>query len=650
MRSLTSRVKTDAVGTSLPPGINAELPPVKFDDFSGGFFRGAKNVKVPRNAAADTLDTEVTRDNKLRRAPGTTQVEAFAGRTVTQLILHPTLDFTSELLAIAGAELGVKSAGATVWSNVGLPLGAGWFHHALYGDDLLFSNGRDSIFVRHPHDASVTKASVLPLGSTMAVIAGRLFIGGASFDGNFEPMGQFWTGADNFDDVDELNGSGSELLIADTGISDAIVANRVLGLDIMAILCRRSVWIGRVTGDAGRPLDFQLRFASKGCVSEPTAITVHGGVVYLGDEGVEMFDGNYPTNVSEAINAEILPLDYAHIGQYSASYDWFRRWYYLYTPTATYIYDLRFSRWYKRSLIAASGTMFAQQFPGLTYGQAVGTYGSQTLTYADMSPPEAGLADQVFLGFIPGQSYSLDKEDYASTKNFGVDQNSFWKTLVDEAAQKSNKAWTVKATRVEYEGAGILELLINGGVSLGNYNLVQADEPEVVQMKCNQTARALQMELRFHTGEPIVSQFEEDVIPRSSLRKLDARRHNKAAFIADATELALDVGTLSNVGFPGTNDTVEDDINVDDATVNGVYDVIKETDAAVYVDLPGFGEFGGFAVGVDGEPIFDTALTFGPLLTYDPVEDTFVVDDSSSLPAIAVAGVDSSEVTIEIGV
>lgn len=563
------------------------LPPIKYSSFGGGFFRGAKDIAVPKNAAADALDIEITRDDKLRRAPGTTRVESYGSRVPRQLILHPSLDFTSELLTITTtSDLGIKREGATAWYGTSLPITGPKFFYATYGDTLLLSNGRHKIFSREPRATVLTELPDLPLGRTMAVIAGRLFIGGAAISGNFEPMGQFWSGANGPDDIDPLNGAGGELLIADTGYGDAIVANRIIGLDMMAILCRRSIWIGRVTGLPTRPLDFQLRVPGKGCVSEACARTVHGGVMYLGDEGVELFDGNDPIHKSYGIDTEILPLDMENIGLYSAAYDPRRRWYYLFTPFATYIYDLRFDRWYKRSMIAISGSIFATQFPAITWGEAVGTWGDQLLTWADMSPEESGIADMLFTGLVPGEAYTLEKEDYDSVAYFGVEQDSFWVTQTEEAGQQSNTAWTVKAARVEHEGeAGTIELLINDGVSLGQADLPASDEPTVSQMKSNQTSRALVGEIRFKDGQPIISSFEFDPIKRSQLRKTDVRRQVLATFGFVAGEPVMNVDSGAVLGQLGLNDTVQDDINVDDVVPGPAVPVLDEDDSSITVIL-----------------------------------------------------------------
>jgi hypothetical protein len=585
VRSFTSRVRSDAVGVSIDPRKNAQLPPLKYSDFAGGFFRGAKDIAVPKNAAADALDIEITRDDKLRRAPGTTRVESYGSRVPRQLILHPSLDFTSELLTISTtSDLGVKREGATAWYGTNLPIVGPKFFYAMYGDTLLLSNGRHKIFSREPRATVLTELSDLPLGRTMAVIAGRLFIGGAALSGNFEPMGQFWSGADGFDDVDPLNGAGGELLIADTGYGDAIIANRIIGLDMMAILCRRSIWIGRITGLPERPLDFQIRMPGKGCVTETCARTVHGGVMYLGDEGVELFDGNDAVHKSLAIDAEILPLDMEQIDLYSAAYDPRRRWYYLFTPSATYIYDLRFSRWYKRGMVALSGTIFAEQFPAITWGEAVGTWGEQLLTWADMSPEESGIADMLFVGLVPGEAYVVEKEDYESTTYFGAEQDPFWTTLEDDLGQQNNRAFTAKVVRVQSEGEGLVEVLLLNGTSLGTMQVVD-DDDGVFQMKCNQTSRATGLTIRPFSGQPIISEIEVDIVPRSQLRKTDVRQQTLATFGFVAGEPVMNVDSGDVPGQLGLNDTVQDDINVDDAVPGPAVPVLDEDDASVTVIL-----------------------------------------------------------------
>lgn len=582
MRSFTAKPRSDAVGVQVAR--SQPLPPLKYSSFGGGYFNGTRPDQVPNGAAADALDVEVTRNDKLRRAPGTTRVESYGVKTPTQLILHPALDFTSELLAVAGSELGVKRESSTSWYEVNLPLGGRYFS-ALYGDTLLLSNGRHRIFSREPHGTALTELPDLPLGRTMAVIAGRLFIGGAAISGNFEPMGQFWSGADGPSDIDPLNGAGGELLIADTGYGDAIVANRIIGLDVMAILCRRSIWIGRVTGLPTRPLDFQLRVPGKGCVSEACARTVHGGVMYLGDEGLELFDGNDSTHKSFAIDAELLPLDMEQVDLYSAAYDPRRRWYYLFTPSATYIYDLRFERWYKRGMVALGGSIFAEQFPAITWGEAVGTWGEQTLTWADMSPEESGVADMLFLGVVPGEAYVLDKEDYDSTKYFGIDQDPFWDTRVDDLGGPINRAYTAKAVRIEYEGEGLVEILLPNETSLGTMSLDDMGFMSIAQMKCNQTSPRVGITIRPYSGQPIISMVEVDNIPRSQIRQADVRRilYGVFGFTAGNPHIVTDSGDV--VGNLGVSDPVEDDVNVDDTLLGPAFLILEESDDEITIDL-----------------------------------------------------------------
>jgi hypothetical protein len=543
----------------------------------------------------------------------------------------------------------VKRVGATSWHGLNLPTGGRYFS-ALYGDTLLLSNGRHRIFSREPQGTTLTEHPDLPLGRTMAVIAGRLYVGGAAISGNFEPMGQFWSGADSFDDIDPINGSGGELLIADSGYGDAIVANRIIGLDMMAILCRRSVWIGRVSGIPTRPLDFQLRVPGKGCVSEACARTVYGGVMYLSDEGVELFDGNDSTHKSLAIDADILPLDMSQIGLYSATYDPRRQWYYLFTPSATFIYDQKFNRWYKRGMVALSGSIFAEQFPAVTWGEAVGTWGEQTLTWADMSPEESGIADMIFLGVAAGEAYVIEKEDPESTKYFGVDQDPFWDTRVDDLGGPINRAYTAKAVRVEYEGAGLVEILLPNEASLGTFGLDDVGFMDVVQMKCNQTSPRVGITIRPYSGQPIISMVELDYVPRSQIRKKDARRGLFADFQFTAGQPQLNIDVAATEGQLALDDELNGDINVDDVALGPSFPVLGETDAAVTLDIPEAASLVTFSF-IGGDIIMDTSPA-GPassLVTYDPLADETYVDDALSGPSVLELGEDAGSITLDVG-
>lgn len=522
----SSRSSSQAAGVQVKP--EADLLPLKFHDFSLGHYSGAKQTETPPNSARDSLDIWVTRKNNLRRAPGTSLTEAMGAHAVKQIVLQPGLDYTSELVFFAGTEVGVKRDLGTVWTNPGMPIG-NRFATALYGDILLATNGRDRVWYRNPRDATMTKSLLLPNCVTMAVIAGRLFMGGAEIAGNFQPMGVAWTGSENFDDMDILNGSGDEVLITSNApVNNRIVAMRPIGYDILAILCRSSIWIGRITGDPDRPLDFQERVPGSGCVAEATAQVVHGGVIYLSDEGVQLFDGNDAVNIGDGVNSDILPIDMANLDNYHSMYNPLKKWYHLFTPTATFIFDVLRKRWYKRGLIAKSAAMFAAQFHETTWAEMVGTWGAQVKTWSEFSPKEASAVDTYFIGTRVGV-LNLEKEDPASTNYFGVVQNPYWQSYTDEEQLDSNKLYTVKAARAEFLGAGVVEFLIDNNVSLGQMNFPVNAVFDVGQMKTNATGRAVMVKIRIVSGDPEIASFEIDVVARSNRRAADLRQAVVAA-------------------------------------------------------------------------------------------------------------------------
>ena len=526
----TSRNSSQAAGVSVKP---EEKPlPLKFHDFSLGHYSGAKQTETPPNSARDSLDIWVTRKNNLRRAPGTSLTEAMGAHAVKQIVLQPGLDYTSELVFLAGAEVGVKRDVATVWTNPGLPIG-NRFATALYGDILLITNGRNRVWYRNPRDPTFTQSPTIPNCVTMAVIAGRLFFGGSEIAGNFQPMGVSWTGSENFDDMDIENGAGDEVLITSNApVNNRIVAMRPIGYDILAILCRSSIWIGRITGDPDRPLDFQERVPGSGCIAEPTAQIVHGGVIYLSDEGVQLFDGNDAMNIGDGVNSDILPLDMANLDGYHSMYNPLKKWYYLFTPTATFIYDVLRKRWYKRGLIAKSAAMFAVQFHETTWAEMVGSWGAQVKTWSEFSPKEAAAVDTYFIGTRAG-ALNLEKEDSASTNYFGVAQNPYWQSYTDEEQLDSNKLYTAKAARVEFLGAGVVEFLIDNNVSLGQMNFPVNAVFDVGQMKTNATGRAVMVKIRIVSGDPEIASFEIDVLARSNRRAADLRQAVAAVVTPD---------------------------------------------------------------------------------------------------------------------
>lgn len=481
----------------------------KYTDFSGGYFAGDAREDAPPNTTPGGTDVEVDRKDRIVRAPGTSLFEALVGHTPNQMMLHAGLDYRSEILLFEAPNIGFKREGATTWVAAGLPAGdpvEDLFFGATYGDDFIFSNGAGSVY-KHTFGTDTVEAdAAVPLGKNMAVWAGRLWVAGAIIEGNFEVLGIDWSGVNNYNDREALNGAGNELLIQDTGLGDRMIALRPMGFDYMAILNRRSIWIARrVADDVFRPADFIPRVTGKGCVAERTAKTTFGGVLYLSDEGVELFDGNESHHLSEQIDAELVPLDYANIQKYSASFNPQTQRYYLTVPGGpTFVYDILRKRWFKRTQIALDVLPFAKQFHAATWGEMAGTWGATTGTWKSYLPKELDQPAMIFLGTKDDGSYHLEQEDVLSSSYFGRAQSSIWIFPVKE---QDNDLGLISSheMRVSYEQAGLIGIQlrdIEGDLlEVGTSVLPQADKPRVKRIKGSSTGKGVGPAIRLQDSD-----------------------------------------------------------------------------------------------------------------------------------------------------
>lgn len=436
--------------------------PVLFNDFSGGFDSRVLREGVPNNASNDMLDMEVTRKNRLKRGFGTVGVETLAGHTASQFALHAALRGSAELVLFDPPFLGIKRVGDTVWTDYGIADSGQDFVWSVYGDDLIFTNGLDTVWGRHPQDAPF-RIPGAPIASTYASFASRVYAGGAIIDGSYEPMGMQWSDARG--DVkfwDILQGGGAELLIDETVPDDRIVANRTMGLGMMAILCRHSVWAATLTGDPFRPADFQPRVVGAGCVNEKTARATPIGCIYLSEDGLRVFDGNQSRILSDRINGELVPLDLANLPQYSAFYDPLTNRYKLLTPSGTWIYDIGVDRFYHSSLIASAGTIFADQLDGTTWAALNGTWAdlqALQLRWRDLDTREQEFANTYYIATPPGLDTLLHKEDAASTTMFGAPIVPHWESKLVRGSEM-NTLMTTKGVMLEYVGGGTLRFYV----------------------------------------------------------------------------------------------------------------------------------------------------------------------------------------------
>jgi hypothetical protein len=441
---LLALVPGSASFNSIMPGETT----VNIGSFVGGYRTDMSAEALPETASPLLLDFEVTRGDRLVRAPGTTEVEILE-HVPSAALVHSNLDASSELLLFAAPFVGVKRAGATVWTNEGL-LDKGHWVGTNYAGSFIFTNGRELVYSREPNDANI-RATTVPVGRTLAAWNNRLWIGNTVIGGNFLPMGVCWSGANGgFEDFTGV-GTGFEELIYDFAADDGIVALRPMSLDFMAILCKKSLWIAARSGDINEPGLISPVEPGIGCVSESTARVVYGGVEYLSDVGVQIFDGQKSNNVSEQINAELLPLDYEHIDQYWGHYDAKHRRYLLGTPDGTWVHDISFNRWYKRSLIAARGINFPAELIATTWDNDSGSWDEADDDWADYDPH--GEPDRTV--FMIGNK--LHAEDYVSLTYFDTPFVPTYRTKQYIGA-KIGEFVTVKGMQIRYIGKGELEV------------------------------------------------------------------------------------------------------------------------------------------------------------------------------------------------
>jgi hypothetical protein len=304
----------------------------------------------------------------------------------------------------------------------------------------------------------------MPAGETVFVAFGRLFFGGTLVNGEYNLLALAWNGTGDFDDWTGLD-AGFELLLSDTNQADRIVAGRMLSYDTVAILCRRSVWIGLRTGIAGRPLEPQLRLAGIGCVFEQSAHTTEAGVTFLSDEGVRHFDGQRAEIISGPINAELLPLSYNDVQSYKAAWDGGRRRYILCTPCATFVYQFPTSEWpqgawFKKTMAFTNVIAFADQVDDPTWED----FGDKTwddlgdLTWLDLATTETNAPPDIL--YISGAAYGI--EDLNGDGYLGLVQAGVCEPRPAEgqaAIDLTHELMEVKGYLVEYRGSGNIQII-----------------------------------------------------------------------------------------------------------------------------------------------------------------------------------------------
>lgn len=491
-----------------------------YGDFSKGYFSANDHGEVPDGGTDNALDVEITRKDRLVPVPGIALVETYLAQSPGQMVLHAGLEGVAELVLFAPPFIGVYTEDGTAWEDIGLAASTRPVAHTNFGSTLIFSNGYGAVRARQ-FGGSVSTLPDAPVARTYASFAGRVFAGYAEIDGNHEPLGMRWSDADSDYRHWTGLGSGAELLIDDMSQGDHIVAARSMGLDLMAVVLRKSIWLGRRTGLRDRPADFTPRVAGLGAVSERTVKVTRFGLVMLTDEGVALFDGNQLRIVSEAINAELLPLDLNQLAYYHATYNPRTGQYLLFTPAGTWVYDMPKQRWFpKRSLIARASSMYAPFIPGPTWDELVGTWDEQTQTWEDMRPEETGELYLMVLADAEVEGISLGREEPLVTTNFGVPTAPFWE-FPYRRGEFLNQLMLIQSVGMTYIGGGTVGIRvpnIEGDMRTVSdpegYTLPATALPRIRTMHGNVSGLGLGVRLDFLTGRPEIGQVQLGFQPR----------------------------------------------------------------------------------------------------------------------------------------
>lgn len=484
-----------------------------WEDFSGGYDASAGNKGAP-NTTPFALDVAVTKDNALKPVPGVSLVESLGARRPGQMIVHASLDNAAELLLFAPPELGVKRDAATVWSDEGLveTPGAAWTN---FGGTFIWADGESKVYARQAAAATIEEIVEAPIARTYATFAGRIFAFGTEIDGQWEPIGARWSAA-NSDYRDWTGfGSGAELLIHEMISGDTFVSAHPMGFDLMALAFRRSLWVARYTGLAERPADFQPRVSGVGFVSGRTVQLTGVGVIGLSDDGVLVFDGNDHQFISGKIDKHLLPLDYTQLDRYSSAFDPIKGYYYLLTPTETWVFDTRLGRWHRRSIVALDVERFATQSPILTWADMTQTWAEIEETWRETAPEQS---DSAWL-YVLAESASdtlLGREDEAEETNLGAPLEPLWQ-LSAQGDNRGQLLWRFHDGVVDYTGEGEIDLMLPNDegtyVSFGRFTLPYQEIGDYVRTFMLVTGRGAGLRLRWNSGKAAVSRVELRMTP-----------------------------------------------------------------------------------------------------------------------------------------
>lgn len=413
------------VGVSQQPPVPPVEQPVFYRSWRQGIITSNSAELLPEDAVALMVDMEADETDALVRGAGIHLFQDMTPRLATWLFEQTGLDFSTELICIDAPFLGYSSGGPFTFHSLAIsnPSAAGWCAVNVAGI-LVFSNGSDKIYTRDAGSTTVTDitstTNALPC-QCIGTAFGRVFQG-AYIDSvqGLISLGVRWNAASgSLTDYTGL-GAGNEELISNVQRADRLEAIVPIGLQTVAFLCRQSLWVGYETGVSDRPADFQLRFAGLGCVSRDSAQATPGGVIYLSDAGVCLFDLNVSQVISDQINAQLLPIDYSRISQYRGLYDPTTQRYFLTTPGGIFIFEFPHgsvpARWFFRSFIADAVVAYTDQSGALFWDSVVGPWDLQTLTWEDMIIQSQNAPSLAFFG----KGTKVGFESYAELTNMGT--------------------------------------------------------------------------------------------------------------------------------------------------------------------------------------------------------------------------------------
>jgi hypothetical protein len=492
-------------------------PAITFADFSGGYDARVAREDVPRNGSPFAVNCEVDNKNRIVRAPGTSEVEVLTGHTPVQMAIHGNLDGRSELLLFNPPFLGVKQIGSTVWTDLGLPPNRR-YTWTNFGGVFLFTNRQAAVYARQAESSDIETLEDAPPSVTLCGAFNRIFAGGTVINGNFEPLGIRWIAA-NSDYRDWTGeGSGYEFLLDDTAAGDRIVSMLPMGLDFMAIILRKAIWVGRRTNNELHPAAFRPQVTGVGTISEDVVQATSIGPMFLNETGVYSFDGNSAFLRSEKINPDLLPLDLTQLSKYKGRYNPLTRRYTLFTPTDTWIYDIDYERWYRRDLVAEDAAVLPNQVAGKHWADLVGNWASQTGTWADYAPSQSETADLLLLG-LDGATTVLHKEDSESEEFFGTAMTKpVWEMPFTDG-EFADEVFTYKAATFSYTGEGTVSIYlpdINGDFrKIVQEVLAAKTKATPVTIPFLESGMGVGAQIELTTGPVKISRFALDTMDRS---------------------------------------------------------------------------------------------------------------------------------------